>query len=164
MKNHGTEEGNADLFASYFMEFAKGRKKNTLRRWRPHEFETGEDTLEKTPEEKQYDLLLSANVRLEEKNRKMEEMVMKMDTKIKRIESRSGRAHASTFHEFDGYKEWTEKTIDWKIGDSHQRMIGKIQKNKDDLATTCKHIALGWAVVYVVECALKYWSTEKIIG
>ena len=161
LKNHGTEEGNADLFATYFMEFAKGRNKNTLRRWRPQEFETEEDTLEKTPEEKQYDLLLSANVRLEEKNRKMEEMVMKMDNKIKRIESRSGRVGASTFHEFDGYKEWTEKTIDWKIGDSHQRIIGKIQKNKGDSSQLLKHIALGWAAIYVVECALKYWSTEK---
>ena len=164
LKNHGTEEGNADLFASYFMEFAKGRNKKTLRRWRPHEFETEEDTLEKTPEEKRFDLILSANVRLEERNRKMEEMVVKMDKKIKHLENRSGRAHKSTWHEFEDYMDWTEKTIDRKVGDSNQCMRGKIQKNKDDSAQLLKYLALGWAGIYVIECALKYWSTPQLIG
>ena len=164
LKNHGSEEGNADLFASYFMEFAKGRNKKTLRRWRPQEFETKEDTLEKTPEEKQYDLLLSANVRLEEKNRKMEEMVMKMDKKIKCIESRSGRAHASTWDEFDDYKDWTKEEINRRIGDAHQRMIGKIQKNKKGTFTFIRNIALLCAGACVVDIILKNGSIPMIIG
>lgn len=157
LKNHGTEEGNADLFATYFMEFAKGRNKNTLRRWRPHEFEIEEDTLEKTPEEKQYDLLLSANVRLEERNRKMEEMVVKMEKKIKRLENCGESVKGSTGYEFDDYKDWIEKAIDRKVGDSNQCMRGKIQKNKDDSAQLLKYLALGWAGIYIVECSLKYW-------
>ena len=146
------------------MEFAKGRNKKTLRRWRPHEFETEEDTLEKTPEEKRFDLILSANVRLEERNRKMEEMVVKMDKKIKHLENRSGRAHKSTWHEFEDYMDWTEKTIDRKVGDSNQCMRGKIQKNKDDSAQLLKYLALGWAGIYIIECSLKYWSTPQLIG
>ena len=146
------------------MEFAKGRNKNTLRRWRPHEFETEEDTLEKTPEEKQYDLLLSANVRLEERNRKMEKMMMKMDKKIKHLQSGGGPVKGSSWSEFEDYMDWTEKTIDRKVGDSNQCMRGKIQKNKDDSAQLLKYLALGWAGIYVVECAMKYWSTPSLIG
>ena len=166
LKNHGTEEGNADLFATYFMEFAKGRNKNTLRRWRPHEFETEEDTLEKTPEEKQYDLLLSANVRLEERNRKMEKMMMKMDKKIKHLQSGGGPVKGSSWSEFDDYKDWTEKTIDRKIGDYNQRLGGltkKVEKHKEDSAQFLKYIALGWAGIYVIECAMKYWSIPRMI-
>ena len=166
LKNHGCEEGNADLFASSFMEFAKGRNKGTLRRWRPQEFQTEEESLEKTPEEKRFDLLLSANVRLEKKNREMEEMVMNMDKKMKSLKNRSGRAHTSTIHEMEDYKDWTEKTIDRKIGDYNQRLGGltkKVEKHKEDSAQFLKYIALGWAGIYVIECAMKYWSTPRMI-
>jgi len=167
LKNHGTEEGNADLFASYFMEFAKGRNKKTLRRWRPQEFETKEDTLEKTPEEKQYDLLLSANVKLEEKNRQMEEMMIKMEKKIKGLHSRVTGGESikgTTWHEFDDYKDWTTEEINRRVGDSHQRMIGKIQKNKEGTFTFIRNIALLCAGACVVDTILKNGSIPMIIG
>lgn len=167
LKNHGTEEGNADLFASYFMEFAKGRNKKTLRRWRPQEFETKEDTLEKNPEEKQYDLLLSANVRLEEKNRQMEEMVMKMEKKIEGLHRRvtgSESIKGTTWDEFDDYKDWTKEEINRRIGDAHQRMIGKIQKNKKGTFTFIRNIALLCAGACVVDTILKNGSIPTIIG
>jgi len=158
LKNHGSEEGNADLFAEYFMKFAEGRNKNTLRRWRPQEFETEEDTLEKTPEEKQYDLLLSANVRLEENNRKMEKMMMKMEKKIECLENGEEPKVVSRW-DFDDYKEWTEREINLKILDSNQIMKGHIkkEKNKDDTFRFITNVTLLCAGAYVIDCAMKYW-------
>jgi hypothetical protein len=72
LKEHGMEEGNGDLFAKHLMKFAEGRKKKTLRRWRPNQSEEQIDTAEKTKEEKQYEVMLSANVTLEKKNRQLE--------------------------------------------------------------------------------------------
>ena len=163
LKNHGGEEGNADLFATYFMEFAEGRKKKSLRRWSAQEFEKEEDTLEKTLVEKQHDLLLSANVRSERKNIQLEKMIMEMDKKIKCLENGCGTVKRSTWHEIDDYKDWTEKAIDRKVGDSNQCMTEKIKKNKDDSDHFLKYMALGWTGVYVIECALKYWSTPRMI-
>ena len=72
LKELGMEEGNGDLFAKHLMKFAEGRKKKTLRRWRPNQSEEQIDTAEKTKEEKQYEVMLTANVTLEKKHRQLE--------------------------------------------------------------------------------------------
>lgn len=157
LKIHGGEEGNGCLFASYFMEFAEGREKKTLRRWRPQEFETEEDSLEKTHEERQYDLLLSANVRLEENNREMKEIIMRMDEKIKLLENRGEPINRSPRHEFDDYKDWTREAINRKVGDSNKIISEKVEKNKEESFRLITNIAMVCAGACVIETIMKYW-------
>jgi hypothetical protein len=49
-----------------------------LRRWRPNQSEEPIDTAEKTKEEKQYEVMLSANVTLEKKHRQLEKEFREM--------------------------------------------------------------------------------------
>ena len=78
LMNHGGEDGNAYLIAKYLMEFAEGRVKGSSRRWRAQQFKEG-DSDEKTKEEKQLIMLISANKRIEEKNRRLEERMIELE-------------------------------------------------------------------------------------
>ena len=164
LKIHGGEEGNGCLFASYFMEFAEGREKKTLRRWIPQEFEKEEDTLENTPEEKQYDLLLSANVRLEGNNREMKNIIMGIEEKINLLENGGESINRSPCHEFDDYKDWTRKAINCKVEDSNQIISETVEKNKEETFRLITNIAMVCAGACVIETIMKYWSTPRMIG
>lgn len=164
LKIHGGEEGNGCIFASYFMKFAEGRKKKALRRWIPQEFETEEDTLENTPEEKQYELLLSANVRLEGNNREMKDIIMGMEEKIKNLENGGESINRSPSHEFDDYKGGIKEAINWKPSHSNQIISETVEKNKEESFRLITNIALLCAGACVIESIMKYWSNSRMIG
>ena len=118
----GIEEGNGDLFAKYFMEFAEVRKEKTLMHWIPQQFEHLVYSEGITKEEDKMNTLLSANMKLEEKIRNIEKetsiCIKELNNKIAQLEKKSESGSETK----EGLND-LRKRIDDKIVSDHEKTV-----------------------------------------
>lgn len=143
IKENGMEDGNGDLFALELMKFSEGRKKNTVRRWRPQQFQ--EEAIEDSEEEKRFNTLLSVNVSFEKKNIELEKQILGLKEEIEGLKSKDVLKESDEIKKLNErirFMETENKFIRTDIKEIELSQFRERLKTKEMIEDACRNQAI----------------------